>query len=114
MPKPNEDMVCIIGYKNPKNTTSALNGSVVLFYNDTKFKKKNFGLTNLRKYHQEKTVDMTTLLAKYENQRQVPIYALNEVATHGPKYTSSFKRVSASSAADLLMYKQTLFDSKDA
>src|SRR5690625_3565427 len=62
-PRPDEDMICIIGYRNPSKNDRPFNGSLVLFYNEEQFKKKNFGLTEIRKYHDEGTSDMKQLLA---------------------------------------------------
>jgi hypothetical protein len=65
MPKPDEDMVVIIGYRNLINKP-AVNGSLALFYNEKLFKKNNFDLTDERAYHQETRTTPESLLAGEE------------------------------------------------
>ncbi|GAB3364482.1 hypothetical protein GCM10027566_33960 [Arachidicoccus ginsenosidivorans] len=110
MPKPGEDMVCIIGYQNPGGSKEALNGSLVLFYNDKAFKKKNFGLTDLRNYHKEQTTDMTTLLASCESGKVVPLYAYNQIPSSGPNHFISSKIVSNNTTISILQGKNLLFE----
>ncbi len=106
MPRPGEDMVCIIGYQNAGKEERPLSGSLVLFYNDKKFKKKNFGLTDLRKYHEERTATMAQLLARCRQGKVVPVYA----AAHGPNQVTDATLVSNSAAVSLLLQKQNRFD----
>ena len=65
MPKPGEDMVLIIGYRNDKEAT-AMNGSMILFYNERQFKKNNFDFSEERTYHNEQKTLLSNLLA-YNN-----------------------------------------------
>jgi PKD domain len=62
MPKPDEDMVLIIGYRN-RVRTQAMKGSLVLFYNERQFKKNNFDLTDERAYYQERKSSRDSLMA---------------------------------------------------
>lgn len=112
MPRPGEDMVCIIGYRNPKSNESPMSGSLVLFYNDTKFKKKNFGLTDLSKYHGESTSDMATLLARCETDEVIRLYAVDDLTSYGPNQLVSTSGI-PSTAAGLLQQKQQLFSDQN-
>src|SRR5580700_5241197 len=53
MPKPDEDMVLIIGYRNQAGKQD-MKGSLVLFYNEKQFSKNNFNLADERAYNEEK------------------------------------------------------------
>ena len=68
MPKPDEDMVLIIGYRNEKEVT-AMNGSMVLFYNERQFKKSNFYFSEERTYNNEQKTSLNNILA-YEPANQ--------------------------------------------
>lgn len=62
MPKPDEDMVLIIGYRNEKEIM-AMNGSMILFYNERQFKKNNFDLSEERTYNNEQKTALSNILA---------------------------------------------------
>lgn len=62
MPKPGEDMVLLIGYRN-KNNNAPLSGSVMLLYNEKQFSQNCFDLSDARSYHQEKPVNFESMLA---------------------------------------------------
>ncbi len=51
-PRPNENMQLIVSYANEKEIP--LNGKLFLFYNDKKFKNKNFDLIDVRSYNNER------------------------------------------------------------
>jgi hypothetical protein len=51
-PVPDEEMVIIVSYKNPKEYTT--NGKLYMFYNEQQFKANNFELTDTRTYYNEK------------------------------------------------------------
>ncbi|XCF06331.1 PKD domain-containing protein [Tamlana crocina] len=53
-PVPDQDMVLIVRYKNPKGYET--NGKIYLFYNEQKFKADNFEILDTRTYHGEKSV----------------------------------------------------------
>src|SRR5690606_23432503 len=42
MPRPGEDMVCIIGYQNNDLSSQPVSGSIALFYNEKAFKSESF------------------------------------------------------------------------
>ncbi len=112
MPRPGEDMVCIIGYQNPAGNESTISGSLVLFFNDTKFKNKNFGLTDLRKYHGESTSDLETLLARSETDEMIHFYAADELPAYGPNHVLTTTGI-PSTAAGLLQQKKQLFSDQN-
>ena len=62
MPRPDEDMVLIIGYRNEKETT-AMNGSMVLFYNERQFRKNNFDYSEERTYNNEQKTALSSIMA---------------------------------------------------
>lgn len=62
MPKPGEDMVLIVGYRNGQEST-AMSGSMVLFYNERQFKKNNFDFTEERLYNQEQKTTLSNIVA---------------------------------------------------
>ncbi len=60
-PSPEEKMQLILSYSNDKKITT--NGKLYLFYNDTKFKDKNFELIDTRTYHDEEEVDFNGVVS---------------------------------------------------
>ena len=52
-PSPNEEMQVIVSYANMKEYIT--NGKLYLFFNEKKFKNKNFELTDIRMHHNEET-----------------------------------------------------------
>ena len=62
MPKPGEDMVLVMGYRNEAEAT-AMNGSMILFYNEKQFKKNNFELSEERTYNNEQKSSLSALTA---------------------------------------------------
>lgn len=57
MPKPGDDMMLVLGYRNkPENGIASLNGTVSILYNDKEFNKDNFELSETRVYHNEKKI----------------------------------------------------------
>lgn len=67
MPKPGEDMVLLIGYRNKSNTAGPVSGSVMLLYNEKQLGQNCFDLADARTYHQEKQVPFETMLAWMNN-----------------------------------------------
>ncbi|MFD0931333.1 PKD domain-containing protein [Psychroflexus salinarum] len=77
-PIPEEDIVVVMRYKNPKNYTTS--GQLYLFYNEQKYKADNFELTDIRTHHGEQqkqdiplafsgvTEENETLLASAQNE----------------------------------------------
>ena len=62
MPRADEDMVLIMGYRNEKGN-APMNGSMVLFYNEKQFRKNNFDLTDERIYNNEKRSSLSSIVA---------------------------------------------------
>lgn len=54
-PVPDEEMVLVVSYKNPKDYTT--NGKLYLFYNEHQYKANNFEILETRTYHNEKNID---------------------------------------------------------
>jgi hypothetical protein len=62
MPRPDEDMVLIMGYRNEKELT-AMSGSMVLFYNERQFRKNNFDYSDERTYNNEQKTSLNNIVA---------------------------------------------------
>jgi PKD domain len=75
MPRPDEDMVLIIGYRNEKETT-AMNGSMVLFYNERQFKKNNFDLSDERTYNNEQKTALSSIMAYVPGNQNLELNAV--------------------------------------
>lgn len=56
-PVPNQEMVTVVSYKNPKNYVTS--GKLYLFYNEQKYKADNFEVLDIRTYNNEKKVAET-------------------------------------------------------
>jgi hypothetical protein len=62
-PKPGEEMVLLIGYRNKSNTVGPMSGSVMLLYNEKQFTQNCFDVSDTRSYHQEKPITVESMLA---------------------------------------------------
>lgn len=62
-PKPGEDMVLLIGYRNKINTAAPMSGSIMLLYNEKQFTQNCFDVSDTRSYHQEKPITVESMLA---------------------------------------------------
>ncbi len=67
-PKPGENFVTVIGYRNQGNDKLA--GSIVLFYNERQFGKEGFDLADQRFYNQEQTASLPQLMASLTRARE--------------------------------------------
>ena len=76
MPKPGEDMVLLIGYRNKANNLAPISGSVMLLYNEKQFGQNCFDLSETRSYHQEKPVSFETMMAWLPNTDMIEEHAL--------------------------------------
>ncbi len=64
MPKPAEEMVLIVAYRNkPEWNIENLSGRIAILYNEKQFKQNNFVLNDTRKYYNEEKTELKTLLA---------------------------------------------------
>lgn len=68
MPRPDEDMVLIMGYRN-ESALPGMKGSMILFYNEKQFRKNNFDLSEERTYNNEQrsTIKEVTAFAPKGN-----------------------------------------------
>ncbi|WP_130733344.1 PKD domain-containing protein [Flavobacterium sp. J27] len=80
-PLPNEDFVIVLSYKNEKEFVT--NGTIYFYYNEKEFKKDNFELLEIRKYHNENSVELGKDLV-YTNayDDQMAIWATEENITY--------------------------------
>ena len=67
MPKPGEDMVLLIGYRNTANNAAPVSGSVMLLYNEKQFSQNCFDVADTRSYHQEKPIGLESMMAWINN-----------------------------------------------
>lgn len=77
MPKPGDDMMLVLGYRNKaENGQQQLNGTIAILYNDVEFSNNNFDLAAARTYHNEKKSELKPLLntAFFNKKNQAPIY----------------------------------------
>lgn len=64
MPKPGEDMVLLVGYRNRSgNSALGLSGSIMLLYNEKQFHQNSFDISDVRSYNQEKSIGFETMMA---------------------------------------------------
>jgi len=105
MPRPDEDMVLIIGYRN-ESEMAAMNGSMVLFYNERQFRKNNFDLSEERTYNNEQKTSLSAITAF------VPRDDIMETASlSGPNiiYKNETGGYYAGNLAELIATKQKTF-----
>ena len=104
-PMPNEEMVVIMSYKNPKEYVT--NGKIYLFYNEQKYKANNFNIKDIRTYHNEEMVfdDKNFAYANDVDDNQSMVASLNsELEVYQEQVLDSINKT------DL---PQTLKESKD-
>jgi len=63
-PRPGEDFVAIVGYRNQQQEN--ISGTIVLFYNERQFGQKGFDLAEKRYYNKEDSSSLNTLMARLE------------------------------------------------
>jgi len=105
MPRPDEDMVLIIGYRN-ENETTAMSGSMVLFYNERQFKKNNFDLSEERTYNNEQKTSLSNIMA-YEPGNQDP--QTNMLAGPNASLVNEAAGYYGGNLAELVAAKQKIF-----
>jgi hypothetical protein len=78
MPKPGDDMILILGYRNKsENLKQSINGTVAILYNDKEFSNNNFELVEVRAYNNETKTDLknqTATLAAISKKGSGDIY----------------------------------------
>jgi hypothetical protein len=63
-PKPGEDMVLLIGYRNrPGSGAARASGSVMLLYNEKQFSQNSFDVADVRAYNSERRIGLDSLMA---------------------------------------------------
>ncbi|NQX39742.1 hypothetical protein SAMN05421820_106140 [Pedobacter steynii] len=75
MPKPGDDMMLVLGYRNkPENGIANLSGTIAFLYNDKEFNKDNFELAEVRSYYNEKksAIDKHGSFAALKQQAENP------------------------------------------
>lgn len=85
MPKPGDDMMLVLGYRN-KNTGAqrTMSGTFAILYNDKEFSANNFDLPETRTYHNETKTDlhmMSALTASTRKQQEVYYASIGETVT---------------------------------
>ena len=80
-PKPGEDFVAILGYRNQYQ--DSLSGNIVLFYNDRQLDRQGFSLAEQRFYHREDHGNLESLTARVDRQALQEEVAF-ESRAHGP------------------------------
>jgi hypothetical protein len=76
MPRPGEEMVLLIGYRQPEKKVRG--GSLLLLYNEKQFKQDNFAWQEVRTHHRERDLPADSLWAYLEEQSQ------DMLAVNGP------------------------------
>jgi PKD repeat protein len=62
MPKPGDDMMMIMGYRNKAGALNPnMSGTIAILYNDKEFSNKNFELTESRVYNGERSADISKM-----------------------------------------------------
>jgi hypothetical protein len=111
MPKPDEDIVFIIGYRNQVSKQD-MKGSLVLFYNEKQFSKNNFNLVDERTYNEEKRSTPESLLSYLPNPEIMETTAFSslrggsQLAKASAEMTPAFGRMKFS---DLFASKRQIF-----
>jgi len=105
MPRPDEDMVLIIGYRN-ESEMAAMNGSMVLFYNERQFRKNNFDLSEERTYNNEQKTSLSAITACVV---RVLIVAPAALTTPNMFFKNETGRDYAGNLAELIAAKQKTF-----
>ena len=98
MPKPGDDMMLVLGYRNKlENGQQNLNGTIAILYNDVEFSNNNFELAAARTYHNEQKSDLKSLLstAFLNKKNATPVY-----------YASLEKNLGLSSVEKVLLKDQ--------
>lgn len=80
-PKPGEDFVAVVGYRNQRS--DSLSGSIVLFYNDRQLERQGFSLAGQRFYHREDSGNLKSLVARLDLQALQENVAFEDRG-HGP------------------------------
>ncbi|HET8827977.1 MAG TPA: PKD domain-containing protein, partial [Pelobium sp.] len=109
MPKPNEEMVLILGYKNDLTLGSLQGkGTIVLFYNDKEFARDNFLIDTVRVHHSEKKSLNTSFLQMANHYMPSQKY----YAQNGP--SNNLNSLDLKSKAELIKERVVKYRNMDA
>ncbi len=106
MPKPDEDMILIVGYRNEADAV-AMNGSMVLFYNEKQFRKNNFDLSEERIYNNEQKSSLSSITAFVPNNDEM--IRAGSLAGPNSGLTDEERNYYDRKLAELLFSKQKIF-----
>ncbi|RAJ10979.1 PKD domain-containing protein [Chitinophaga skermanii] len=108
MPRPGEEMVTIIGYRNQApNGSGDMNGALVLFYNEKQFKTNSFDLADTRTYHGERNFSADSMFAMLANDND---YQLAGTYTRsGPHALPNVDPTRKAAFAQIIAEKQQTF-----
>lgn len=85
-PKPGEDMVLLVGYRNRTGSaTATASGSIMLLYNEKQFSQSSFDVAEVRAYNNERKIGLDSLMAY----APVEEYLMPEVETRQRMFTVS-------------------------
>lgn len=91
MPRPDEDMVLIMGYRNESGSGN-MKGSMILFYNEKQFRKNNFNISEERTYNNERRSTLSEAMASSPSGEIAPISFtggpsdVNSIASFGERF----------------------------
>ena len=88
-PKPGEDFVALIGYRDPAGDIGA--GSLVLFYNEKQFDRESFSIAEKRSYNGMDSSSMEALLAQLDGEAGDMLFAKGPSAGTGSTPNSAAK-----------------------
>jgi hypothetical protein len=103
-PKPGEDFMALIGYRNIAGDAGS--GTLLFFYNEKQFGHSGFDLTEKRSYHGEDSSSLQSLLTKLETPEQQSDIAW----AHGP-YAAPAAATNNAAAKALLQSMQSTYSS---
>ncbi len=111
MPRADEDLVLIIGYRNQRSNT-AQSGSLVLFYNEKQFRANSFQLAEERAYYGEKVSSIQSIAAIDNEITEAKGLHLASGPSAGQD--NQWNDLYAGKVADLLRSKQRVFRQNNA
>jgi hypothetical protein len=103
-PKPGEDFMALIGYRNIAGDAGS--GTLLLFYNEKQFGHSGFDLTEKRSYHGEDSSSLQSLLTKLETPEQQ-----SDIAWARGPYAAPAAATNNAAAKALLQSMQSTYSS---
>ena len=108
MPRPDEDLVLIMAYRNPDNNT-AVNGSLILFYNEKQFRKDNFDVAEERTYNNEKKSSINSIASNIRDNEIIETGSMIALAGPYAADANTHSTFRAGKFSQLLADKMKLF-----